>query len=59
MESLRENLQASYMQGAEKARVNQKHHFDLRAWAGTIEVEDSVLVSILAHDGKHKMTDNR
>ena len=61
VESLRKNFQAAYkvaMQGAEKARDVRKRRFNLRARAGTIEVGDRVLVRILAHGGKHKLTDN-
>ncbi|XP_053385474.1 neurofilament heavy polypeptide-like [Mercenaria mercenaria] len=41
----------------EKARNKQKHQFDKKAKAVQINIGDTVLVKILAFDGKHKIAD--
>ena len=41
---------------ADKARVGQKLSYDGRARAGLLEVEDRVLMNILAFEGKHKLS---
>lgn len=60
VETLRENLRASYEAAtaeAEKARVEQKRNYDSRARKVTVEPGDRVLVRILAHEGRHKLSD--
>lgn len=42
---------------ADKAREKQKVTYDIKARAAKLEVGDRVLVKILAHDGKHKLSD--
>lgn len=41
----------------ESAKKHQKKNYDLKAKAAALEPGDSVLVKILAHDGKHKIAD--
>lgn len=57
---LRKRLEESYKlaaQEAEKAQMQQKKNFDLRARAAVLEVGDRVLVRKLAFEGKHKIAD--
>ena len=59
-ESLRNRLRDSYKLAtaeADKARQLQKKNYDLRVRGTTIEVGDRVLVKILAHTGKDKLSD--
>ena len=42
---------------ANKSRDKQKSYYDLKARAAQLIVGDRVLVKILAHDGKHKLSD--
>ena len=41
----------------EKSQQKQKTNFDNKARAALISVGDKVLVRILAHEGKHKISD--
>ena len=40
-----------------KQELNKKKYYDIKARAAQLEVGDRVLVKILAHDGKHKLSD--
>ena len=42
---------------ATKSKEKQKKNYDLKARAAKLIVRDRVLVKILAHDGKHKLSD--
>lgn len=60
IENLRERLKKSYdivQNAADKSRTKQKKYFDRKARASKVDIGDEVLVKILAHDGKHKLSD--
>lgn len=40
-----------------KLGKKQKTYYDLKARAAKLQVSDRILVNILAHDGKHKLSD--
>ena len=42
---------------ADKARNKQKKYFDLKARAAKLAIGDRVLIKILVHEGKHKLSD--
>ena len=42
---------------ANKSRDKQKAYYDLKARAARLVEGDRVLIKILAHDGKHKLSD--
>ena len=42
---------------AEKSREKQKCNYNLKARATKLLIGERVLVKILAHDGKHKLSD--
>ena len=42
---------------ADKARRKQKKYYDLKARAAKLTIGDRVLIKILVHDGKHKLSD--
>ena len=55
---MRDRLQKSYelaTKATQKAQQRQKSHYDLRSRGGKVEVDDLVLVKIVAFDGKHKL----
>ena len=57
---LQKNVQAAFEkvhENADKARHKQKSIYDLKAKAAKLEIDDRVLVKILAFDGKHKIAD--
>ena len=41
-----------------KSQEKQKTYYDIRARANRLQIADRVLVKILAHDGRHKISDN-
>jgi hypothetical protein len=41
-----------------KAQEHQKDGYDLKTRGGIVEVGDTVLVKIVAWDGKHKLSDH-
>lgn len=60
VETLKKNLQAAYKVAtleADRAREQQKKNYDFRARGATIDVDDRVLVKVLAHEGRHKLAD--
>ena len=57
---LHERLKTAYDKvnhNADQARSKQKAQFDKKARAGKLEIGDDVLVKILAHSGRHKLSD--
>ena len=40
-----------------KAKVRQRHHYNIKARAVKVDIGDKVLVKILAFEGKHKILD--
>ncbi len=59
-ESLRERLDKAYRLASKatlKSQQRQKQHYDLKARGASIQIGDRVLVKILAHEGKHKLSD--
>ena len=59
-EELRDRMKATrdiVKQHMMQAQLKQKTHFDKKAKAARIHVGDKILVRILAHEGKHKISD--
>ena len=57
---LKERLDTIYQKvrrNADDARMVQKGYFDRKARAAELQIGDQVLVKILAHDGRHKLSD--
>ena len=60
VDTLQQRLRQSYelaSAATEKAKGKQKRDYDQRARAAVLEIEDRVLVKVVAHDGKHKIAD--
>ena len=56
--NMKDRLRKSYelaTKATQKAQQRQKSHYDLRSRGGKVEVDDLVLVKIVAFDGKHKL----
>ena len=60
MDSLKARLKHSFelvSAAADKARAKQKKGYDLRVRGADVEVDERVLVKVVAFDGKHKLAD--